>query len=64
MPRVKKPKPKPTPEQEAALRAYAAEHGPTWKADLRADWMSARAPGLLQQVRNSLGPAWLETWEV
>ncbi len=60
-------KPAPNAEQLQALRAFAAAHGRTWKAALRAEWMQAcqgisdpELQGLLQQVRNQLGPAWLE----
>jgi hypothetical protein len=56
----------PTAEQWAALRAYAAAHGRTWKAQLRAEWMDAcqgipdlEQQALLQQVRNQFGPRWL-----
>lgn len=54
-----------TEAQRRAVLAYAAEHGRNWKSDLRADWMraSARVGGEhsaeLQQVRNTLGPSWL-----
>jgi hypothetical protein len=48
-----------TPEQLAALRAYAAEHGRTWKSQLNDDWMNGRASGPLQQIRNQFGPSWL-----
>jgi hypothetical protein len=48
-----------TPEQLAALRSYAAEHGRTWKSQLNDDWMNGRASGPLQQVRNQFGPSWL-----
>jgi len=57
----------PTAEQLAALREYAALHGRGWKAALRADWMTAcehvrnqEHAGYLQQLRNTLGPKWLE----
>mgnify|MGYP001615676077 CR=1 FL=1 len=48
-----------TTAQVAALRAYAAEHGRTWKAQLCADWGSGKCQGELQQVRNIRGPSWL-----
>ena len=54
-----------TQEQRAALQQYAAEHGRSWKQDLHADWMHARAQVRgetspeLQQIRNSFGPSWL-----
>jgi len=56
----------PTVEQWEALKAYAAEHGRTWKAQLRNEWMNAcqgigdlDQQALLQQVRNTFGPRWL-----
>jgi hypothetical protein len=54
----------PSPEQLAAVAAYAARHGRTWRADLAAAWLTgrdAREPDghLLRQVRNTCGPAWL-----
>ncbi len=49
----------PTEEQIEALRAYAKEHGRTWKADLNHDWMTGQAFGALQQIRNQFGPSWL-----
>lgn len=54
----------PTPEQVEALKAYAAYHGRNWKSQLHADWMKAGSAWdgpyyLLQQVRNSFGPTWL-----
>lgn len=48
-----------TAEQLTALREYATLHGRTWKMQLLDDWMAARVPGPLQQLRNSRGPAWL-----
>lgn len=48
-----------TPEQLAALRGFAAEHGRTWKAKLGLGWARAAYPGPLQALRNSHGPAWL-----
>ena len=49
----------PTVEQWEALKAYAAEHGRTWKSKLLDDWTYARTSGPLQQVRNTFGPRWL-----
>ena len=49
----------PTVEEVSALRAYAAGHGRTWKAQLLQDWMTGRSTGELQRVRNNLGPTWL-----
>lgn len=39
-------------ETMAALREYAAKHGRTWKAQLRADWMKSKAPPALMRLRN------------
>lgn len=52
-------KPTPNAEQLQALREYAAKHGRNWKSALLDDWMYARQPGPLQQVRNNFGPTWL-----
>lgn len=56
----------PTIEQWEALKAYAAEHGRTWKAQLHDEWMNAcqgisdpDQQALLQQIRNTFGPRWL-----
>jgi hypothetical protein len=54
----------PTQEQLNAIIRFAAEHGRTWKAQLRDCWMTGNYVGfvgsnLLQQVRNRLGPSWL-----
>jgi hypothetical protein len=49
------------PEEVAALRAYAKEHGRYWKSHLREAWMTASEPGILQQLRNAsyFGPTGL-----
>lgn len=51
----------PTAEQVAALKAYAAKNGRTWKSKLLADWMGARISegAILRSVRNDFGPTWL-----
>ena len=54
-----------TEDQRKAVLAYAAEKGGRWKARLRDDWSMADAriggesSPELQQVRNQLGPSWL-----
>lgn len=50
-----------TKEEWKALETYAEEHGRTWKAQLREDWMNGRTSGTLQQLRNSpdFGPVGL-----
>lgn len=60
-------KSRPTAEMIAALLRYRKLHGRTWKQALRDDWMNAMEgslasfddAGLLQQVRNTFGPNWL-----
>lgn len=42
-----------TAEERAALDAYAAMYGRTWKDELRSAWMRASEPGILQALRNS-----------
>ena len=46
--------------QVEALRAYAREHGRTWKMQLRAEWMNATAAPLPHHLRTTHGPVWLE----
>jgi hypothetical protein len=53
-----------TNEEEAALHAWAAEQGRTWKAALRDAWDTGNYGGSehdaeLQRIRNKLGPSWL-----
>ncbi len=48
-----------TPEQHQALRAFAQQHGRTWKSHLRRLWMKASAPPILHALRNTHGPRWL-----
>ena len=58
---------KPTDEQIAALTAFAAANGSSWKSKLNHCWVEGcynRYPGteqsdLLQQIRNSFGQSWL-----
>ena len=53
----------PTPEQLAALLAFAAANGRTWKSKLLLSWESCDTHGEwtapLRQVRNTFGPSWL-----
>jgi hypothetical protein len=56
--------PAPTPEMLAALQAFRARHGRTWKDKLMTMWLTGRDANepqghLLRQVRNRLGPSWL-----
>jgi hypothetical protein len=53
-----------TMEQAAALTEFRLNNGPDWKEKLLAGWMIAAFPGPLQQIRNDLGPAWLDKLEV
>jgi hypothetical protein len=55
---------RPNAKQVAALSAYAADKGRTWKAALNADWLAGRCQGPLQQVRNNLGPSWLARFKL
>jgi hypothetical protein len=57
---------KPAPLTNEELRvvvAYAQKHGRTWKAKLRAAWMSGGneegTGGILRTLRNTHGPVWL-----
>ncbi len=50
--------------QVAALRAYAHDHGRSWKARLRVEWVNATAEPLLHQLRNTHGPRWLERFDL
>jgi hypothetical protein len=47
-------------DQVVALRAYAREHGRSWKTTLRQEWGNTTAEPLLHQLRNSHGPVWLD----
>lgn len=59
-----------TAAQRAALLSFAKNEGRTWKATLRNAWRTGRYPAhvtadidtssLLQQIRNRLGPSWLD----
>jgi hypothetical protein len=54
----------PSTEQLDAVQQWAALHGRKWKAALREAWMCGDYQGfenshLLQQVRNTFGPSWL-----
>lgn len=54
-----------TEDQRKAVLAYAEEKGRCWKQALRDEWMRAdpriggESSAELQQVRNTLGPMWL-----
>jgi hypothetical protein len=54
----------PTPDELAALRSFAAEHGRYWKAALGRQWMTASACPVLQGLRNRLGPSWLSRYRL
>ncbi len=61
---MKTAKPTPTADQLAAVKAFAAGHGRTWKHSLRLAWYDgtdANEPAgcFLRQVRNEFGPRWL-----
>lgn len=53
-----------THDQAEALRTWAKEYGRTWKRDLLDAWLVAGSrwnhySPYLQQLRNQLGPSWL-----
>lgn len=48
-------------EQRDALIEFRRQHGRQWKQALLAGWERAAYPGPLQQIRNQLGPAWLNS---
>lgn len=50
-----------TPEEARALADFADKHGKArWRTKLREQWMAASADPVLQALRNSHGPNWLE----
>ena len=53
-----------TADELAAVRAYAAKHGRTWKSHLREAWMTASERGTMHALRNSHGPRWLITFRL
>ena len=56
-----------TAEQIAALQAYAAKHGRTWKSTLQNAWMGGPPyddTGILRGLRNSHGPSWLVSYRL
>ncbi|MDP2432286.1 MAG: hypothetical protein Q8O33_09655 [Pseudomonadota bacterium] len=58
-----------TAEQFAALQRYAGHHGRCWKSQLLGDWTTGRDAersdgSLLRQIRNTLGPAWLNAYRL
>ena len=53
-----------TADETAAVTAYAAKHGKNWKLDLSDAWLAASEPGILQALRNSLGPRWLREYQL
>lgn len=53
-----------TPEQRSAVLEFAARNGDKWKERMAEGWMGSKLPGLLQQVRNQHGPAWLDAVEL
>ncbi len=58
---------KPTPEQLERLRSFATAYGINWKRALTDAWLAGldermQDGHLLRQVRNQLGPRWLEAF--
>jgi hypothetical protein len=47
-----------------ALRAYAAQHGTSWKDDLRAAWVSDTLNPLLSRLRATHGSRWLADFQL
>lgn len=59
----------PTHEHVAALQRFADRRGRYWKATLRCMWFNGRDidepdGALLRQIRNQLGPEWLEDFKL
>jgi hypothetical protein len=56
----------PTAEQLDALQEWARVHGRNWKQALRDAWLSGdgRDAGPLRQLRNTLGPSWLNSFKL
>ena len=59
----------PSPSQAQAIAAFAKKHGRQWKSELNNAWLNgddAREPDghLLRQVRNQLGPSWLQSYRL
>lgn len=50
-----------TDRETEALTAFAREYGPRWKTVLSDLWYRAAAQPTLHSLRNSHGPAWLES---
>lgn len=53
-----------TADESAAVQAYAARMGRYWKYELSFAWIAASEPGILQALRNELGPAWLRAYKL
>ena len=51
-------------KEAAVVAQYAEAHGRTWKENLRHAWMDASEPGILQALRNELGPRWLNGYRL
>jgi len=59
----------PTAEQIKALDEYAKANGRTWKVALRHAWETGNYDkwddtATLQQIRNTFGPSWLQSYRV
>lgn len=53
-----------TIEQLGAIQEYAALNGARWKMKLGLLWQSGKDTGLLRQLRNEFGPAWLQKFKL
>lgn len=51
-------------EEQRALLDFAADHGKGWKPVLRDQWIRATASPVLQRLRDTHGPIWLETLRI
>lgn len=67
---VDKTQQEPNSDQAAALTAFRLKHGRDWKDELNLAWSTGQYKGmnsdqaaLLQQVRNQLGPQWLNAYQ-
>lgn len=53
-----------TIEQLSAIQEYAAANGARWKMKLGMLWQTGKDSGLLRQLRNEFGPAWLQNFKL
>lgn len=53
-----------TREELAVLQHIRQRHGRCWKKVVRFEWSSGRAGPLMQALRNSHGPRWLNNFHL